>query len=219
MKTLIAIPCLEQTMTLFDQCLDNLKPVGDIRKLRLAGSLVYAARNDIAAEAIKSGADYVLWIDSDMVFDNDLLEKLMKSIEGKDIVAPLFFRRKKPFNPPYYKSIRLNYGGEHEVVEYDDYPENETFEVDACGFGCVLMRTKVLEDVVNANHTCFNPMPCFGEDISFCIRAKRCGYKIYVDPTIEVGHISQYIVTKETFKQYRSLNDGRTDNPNHITES
>lgn len=212
MRILIAIPCLEQTSSIFDQCLDNLDRVGQTKIARLPGSLVYAARNDLAEEAIRQEADYVMWIDSDMVFNHDLLSRLIESIEGKDIVAPLFFRRKKPFNPPIYKSIKLNYGGEHEVEEYDDYPEDSMFEVDAVGFGCVLMRTKVLKDVIEHNHTCFNPMPAFGEDISFCIRAKRAGYKIWVDSSIKIGHLSQTIVTEEFYKNYRSQNNGRNDN-------
>ena len=37
--------------------------------------------------------------------------------------------------------------------------------------------------------TAFTPLPHFGEDLSFCIRARECGYEICCDPTIRIGHV------------------------------
>ena len=32
----------------------------------------------------------------------------------------------------------------------------------------------------------------FGEDLSFCFKARECGYKIWVDDSIWPGHVGSY---------------------------
>ena len=205
MKTMVAIPCMDQTCTLFDQCLDNLTPVGEISITRNPGSLVYVSRNALAEVAVKEGMDFVLWIDSDMVFTPDLMQRLMKRMEeGYDIVAPICFRRRAPFAPVIYKRIQLGIGEEDSIVEgYARYPRDSFFEVAACGFGCVMMRTAVLAKVLEEQKCLFTPFQQYGEDISFCLRARRSGFKIMCDSSIKLGHVSQSIVTEETYLQYR----------------
>ena len=207
MKSMIAIPCMDSTYTLFDKCLDNLIPVGEISKTRNAGSLVYISRNSMSEVAVKENLDYILWIDSDMVFSADLMQRLYQTMteNNLDILAPICFRRRAPFNPVIYKKIRFGMFGDNEVVEYDDYPKNSLFEVDGVGFGCVMMKVSVLKEIEEKEKGWFTPYPGFGEDLSFCIRAKRCGYRIWCDSSIKVGHISQTVVDEDTFEQYRKL--------------
>lgn len=209
MKTMIAIPCMDSTYTIFDKCLDNLIPVGEISKVRNAGSLVYISRNAMSEVAVKENLDYILWIDSDMVFDDDLMQRLYKTMteNNLDILAPICFRRRKPFNPVIYKKIRFGLFGDNEVVEFDDYPENSLFEVDAVGFGCVMMKVQVLKDVMEKENSWFNPYPGFGEDLSFCIRAKKSGYRIWCDSSIKVGHLSLTVVDENTFKEQKRLQE------------
>jgi hypothetical protein len=42
-----------------------------------------------------------------------------------------------------------------------------------------------------------------GEDISFCFKAKECGYEIFGDSTIIVGHIGNYPFSLEDYWHYR----------------
>ena len=86
---------------------------------------------------------------------------------------------------------------------YDNYPKEGIFPVDACGFGCVMVRTSVLKTVIDKYHQAFAPLPGYGEDLSFCIRARACGFDIWVDPKIQVGHKASTIVTNKTFEAYR----------------
>lgn len=205
MKTFIAIPCMDKTDTLFDNCLDNLKPVGQISKNRLPGSLVYIARNELTKAAIEQKADYILWIDSDMVFTSDMLECLMVDIMENDcdIVSSICFWRKAPFNPVIYKKLRKGLTpDENEVEIYKDYPKDSLFEIEGCGFGCVLMKAEVAETMLGACQIPFSPIPGFGEDLAFCLRARQLGYHIYCDSRVKVGHIAQTIVTEETYDAY-----------------
>ena len=207
MKTMIAIPCMDTVQTEFASSLMNLQRVGSIRTVFLPGSLIYAARTNLGRMAIGENCDYVLWIDSDMVFPDTLLIDLMKDMEGRDIVSAICHMRRAPFRPVLWKKLRL---GEtaflNESEGWPDYPRDGIFEVEGCGFGCVMMRTEVLKTVIDKYHELFAPLPGYGEDLSFCIRARGCGYKIHADPAIQVGHKASTIVTDETFQAFAKAN-------------
>lgn len=204
MKTMIAIPCMDQVQTEFAQSLCGMIPVGEIRHAFLACSLIYKARTDLGRMAIKEGADFVLWLDSDVVFPNSLLRDMMEAIEGKDIVTGVYHMRRPPFKPVLWKTLRQGLTvKENEAEDYVDYPREEPFKVEGCGFGCVMMRTSVLKTVLDKYSELFAPLPGYGEDLSFCLRARGCGYDIWCEPRIQIGHKSSIIVSDDTFQAYR----------------
>lgn len=206
MKTMIATPCLGTVQAEFMQSVTNLRPVGDVRYASMESSMIYKSRTDLGLIALAENQDFVLWIDSDMAFGPDLLERLMADMEGRDMVAPLFFMRNPPYEPVMYSKLRKGLTpAENEHEKLKDYPEDKMFTVEGVGFGCVLMRTKVLKDVVDRYHELFAPTPGYGEDLSFCIRARGCGFDIWIDPTIEVGHKGSIIVNKKWSKAYQML--------------
>ena len=204
MKTMIAIPCMDQVQTEFVQSLVALKPVGQIRHAFLASSLVYKSRTDLGLMAIAEKADYVLWLDSDMVFPPELLVDMMDDMEGRDMVSGICHMRRPPYTPVLYEKLRQGFTpAENESNKLIDYPKDGPFMVEGCGFGCVMMKTEVLKSVVDKYHELFAPLPGYGEDLSFCIRARGCGYDIWADPKIQIGHKASTIVTNETFEAYR----------------
>ena len=85
--------------------------------------------------------------------------------------------------------------------DYDGIPE-ELCEVAGCGFGCVLMRTDCLLDIAakEGGGVWFTPILGAGEDCAFCIRARQHGFKIYCDPSIDLGHMAYAPVTKDFYK-------------------
>ena len=199
-KVLIAVPCMEQVSARFAQSLAVIDKTGltDCLVAFQIGSLVYDSRNKLALKAIQSKSDYVLWIDSDMIFERDTLVNLMKDAEeGRDIVAALAFKRVPPFDPVCY---RLDGEG---IKPMYDYPD-EIFEADAVGFGCVLTKTSVLFEMFTEFGSCFEPVRGMGEDITFCKRARDMGKKMYVDPNVKTGHVGQLIVNEAAYKATRS---------------
>jgi len=205
MKTLIAIPCMDQVAAGFCGSLATLAKVGECTVSMLCGSLIYDSRNNLCKQALQIDADYVLFLDSDMVFEPDLLERMMKHMEdGKDIVTGLYFRRGSPFTPVIFKEFIPGEGKDETVVKgYEDYPAGEIFEVAACGGGALMISKKVLVDVALNYHTWFDPIFHAGEDMSFCWRARELGYKIWCDSTIPLGHVGQMIVTEAIYHATR----------------
>ena len=101
MRTLIAVPCMDSVPAHFAQSLVMMDKVGECSLAMQMGSLVYDSRNALAREAINRGADYVLWLDSDMVFAPDLLTRLFATAEATcaDIVTGVYYRRQPPDTP------------------------------------------------------------------------------------------------------------------------
>lgn len=207
MKTLIAIPCMDQVPTLFAQSLSTMRMVGECQIAFQIGSLIYTSRDDLARYAMTEGFDYVLWLDSDMVFPEDFHERMLKTLteNNLDILSGIYYKRKPPYSPVVFDKMQLK-GKIWDYSWLEDVPDS-LFEVGACGFGCVLLKTEVLMSVQLKHGYLFHPMQNGGEDVAFCVRARDCGYKIMCDPTIVCGHVGNVVITDTLYKQYRSLSD------------
>lgn len=66
--------------------------IGKTEPMIVDGSLVYDARDAIAKAAIDNGYDYVLYVDSDMVFSADDLNRLLS--HDTDICSGLYVTRR-----------------------------------------------------------------------------------------------------------------------------
>lgn len=209
MKVFIAVPSLDNVPALFCQSLALLQRAGDTMIGFEVGSLVYNARNNLARQAIKSEADWVLWLDSDMVFNPDFLQRMMKVCTENDIdfLTALCFRRKPPYTPCLFDRLdKVEKGASYTALL--SVPEGR-FQVGGCGFAGVLMSTDVLISVsAKFNGRMFDPMDGFGEDVAFCWRARQCGYDIWCDSDIEMGHVGQFISTRAVFESYQAQREG-----------
>lgn len=207
MKVFIAIPSLDTVPALFCQSLALLQRAGDTVVGFEVGSLVYIARNNLARQAIKAEADYVLWLDSDMVFSPDLLQRMLKVCQENDIdfLTGLAFRRKPPYTPCLFDKLeKIDKGASYTALV--SVPDGR-FKVGGCGFAGVLMSTDVLLSVMaKFDGQMFEPMKGFGEDVAFCWRARQCGYDIWCDSDIELGHVGNCIVTRRFFDAYNEGN-------------
>lgn len=204
MKTLICVPSMDLVPAQFAHSLACLEKVGECAVSFEISSLIYTSRNKLAARAIKAGADYVLWLDSDMVFEPSILAKLLA--HERDIVSGLYFRRVAPFSPVFFDKLEINENGcvNHNAETVPD----GLAEVAGVGFGCVLMRTSVLMDVMTICGDMFAPINGVGEDLSFCWRARSLGYRIFLDPSIKCGHVGHHVITEEFFNSFKGVNHG-----------
>lgn len=196
-KILIAVPCMDMVHATFAQSLASLNKVGQCAVAFNACSLIYDSRNKLAAKAMKDEFDYVLWLDSDMVFSPDILEKLVA--DDKDIVSGLYFRRSHPYSPVIFKDSELK-DGRLVWSDYTDYPKEELFKVAGAGFGCVLMKTDVIFDMAGKFGDWFTPLYSSGEDLAFCYRARELGYEIWCDSRIKCGHMSHQMITEDFYE-------------------
>ena len=204
MKTLIAIPAMDTVPTQFCSALSMLNKLGDCVVSFNVGSLVYTSRNKLAQTAIQMDTDYIFWLDSDMVFNPDILERMMNTMQEKklDILSGLYFRRVPPYTAVLFDKLEI-VDGKCEFTNFDEVPQ-EMFKAGGVGFGCVLMKTDVAFDVYSEYLDMFSPIASVGEDLSFCWRARQCGYDIWVDPSVKLGHVGHCVVTEDFAMAYQT---------------
>ena len=196
-KVLVGVPCMETLPVEFVQSITKLRGDFDLHFEPL--SLVYVAREAIVDRAIRGKYDYVLFIDSDMIFTGSLLNDLLRA--KKDINTGLAFMRKPPFSPCVYTSVKLGETPDEKQIEFlSDFDTPR--EVEGCGLACCLIRTEVFRKIREKDRLCFWPFFGYGEDLSFCLRARKAGFKINVDPRIRVGHIGKDIILEDQFRRW-----------------
>lgn len=203
MKILIAIPCMDQVPVPFCHSLAQLEKVGECALTMKSGALVYSSREQMAITAIQQECDYVMWFDSDMQFPPDTLKRLLKTMQEKDldILSGLYFRRIPPYTPVLFDKLEIN-GEECDWTEFEKIPD-DIFEAGAVGFGCVLMKTDVFFDIQAKFGQMFTPIGRNGEDVSFCWRARQCGYKVWCDPSLVCGHVGYSVVDDKFFRAFQ----------------
>ena len=206
MKVLIAVPCMDSVPSQFAQALATLGKVDKTVVAFQIGSLIYNSRNDLAAIAIQQEADFIFWLDSDMVFGSDTLVRMLELYNkgAGDILTGLYFRRVGPFSPVLFKELWIDEEKNAHFSEFDEIPD-EPFEVAGCGFGCVLMPTEIAIDLLAKYGNLFNPIEGTGEDLAFCWRARESGYKIVCDPSVRLGHVGHHVITREFWENYKKI--------------
>lgn len=197
-KILVAIPCQEMINVQFVSCLFGLQKPPGSKIVFTQSSILPQSRDTLANTAITGGYTHILFIDSDMTFPNTALHTLFK--HDVDIVTGLCFARKGDHNPCIYKDINYTNptkGGNNENITIEDNIDRDFFEIKACGMAFCLIKVSALLDIRNkSDGDLFRYLYSFGEDLSFCIRALKAGYKIYCDTTIPIGHVGEYTYTK-----------------------
>lgn len=157
------------------------------------------ARNKLVWEAVNTKATHLMFIDSDMSFPIDGVDRLIE--RGENIIGGLYFKRVVPIHP-IIKIVRDNKITDMKFKEIPSF--EKPFEVDAIGTGFLLINMDVFKKMEppffsHASPKEFGmeeiPFPNneIGEDVAFCLRAKKAGFKIWCDPTIKLGHIGERI--------------------------
>lgn len=183
MRIMIAMPTDRYIETECFQSIFNMDKCGhEVDLITVCKYSVDEARNMLSKHAIENGYDYILWVDADVIVPKDTIEKFIKS--GKEIIAGLYSYKVLTRNEVVcLKKVGDRYGN----YKADKICElKEILEVDAFGFGCVFMSVDVLKHLTEPYFVFKNDL---GEDIYFCEKAKKAGYKLYADPTVLCGHI------------------------------
>ncbi len=165
------------------------KPVGTVTTFA-HGSSPARNRNIMIEQAIQHECTHIFFLDDDCITRPDILHKLLA--HDKDMVSGLYLMRNYPHLPIMFdhafKDGRCRYTflnpgrkGLHEVI--------------AAGLGACLIKMDVFKNMekpyirlgeLEKDHWC--------DDISFFLRAREAGHKLYIDLDCPVGHILSAII-------------------------
>lgn len=167
---------------------------GDHGVYTIHGTLIFDQREKLAQEALKDGADYILWIDADMRFPKNTIERLIR--HDKPIVGVNATTRSIPVKATA-KNLHIDFEKEeNHWLQVSSKNKTGLEQVTSIGCGVMLVKREVFEKT---------PRPWFwfevipgdkllGEDVYFCVKAHDAGFDTWIDHDLsnEIGHVGSY---------------------------
>ncbi len=149
----------------------------------------FRARNMIVEGAQQHNCDRILMLDDDMIIDwqdkgkesFDFLRKLIA--HDKHICGVLYYQRGGECEPVLMKAI--NDGNAYRML-HDDEVTHSLQQVDVAGGGCLLIQTRIFDRIP---FPYFAPEHKWGTDIQLCEQARKKGFEVWADTSIELGHL------------------------------
>lgn len=178
---------------------------------------IVGARNVVAAKLINSDCDWLLWVDTDMGFEANALDRLLQvaDAEKRPVVGGLCFAARQ------YATDGMNgYWARPQPTLYDwqespagvngsgfminpMYPVNALMQVAATGCAFILIHRTVFEKIAEKmGPTWYDRTPApngelLGEDISFCVRAALVSVPICVYTGVRTSHYKGWWVQEK----------------------
>ena len=176
----------------FSECLANLQKPDGLTVVKFeVGIDVAVNRRNVVRFALEKEADWVWFVDDDMLFAPDHLMKLLAW--NQPVVASLYLNRKPPYYPVAYNRRFIQENGDPawNPIDLDGAPHEGLADVVAAGTGGLLVRSEVFRAL---EYDSWFKRAGAGEDMSFCARAVEAGFPMFVDLGARMGHISNYSV-------------------------
>lgn len=192
-------------------------------------SLITRGRNHIVAEFLATGFDHLFFLDADIGFNAmDVLKLLSKN---EDVIVGACPVKRNPLTPDYVVNfdsdkVNRNENGLFEVKNggtgfmmikrcvFDKmkvaYPELH-YETDFDRGLVKINDEETLKRLKEGLYSFFDTMhnkedknDYLSEDYTFCLRWKKIGGKIWLDPSIKLDHVGGYVFRGDVSKIFRS---------------
>ena len=152
------------------------------------GSAQIMARNELVK---KMQGNWLLQIDSDHVFDPDLVLRMLTLFESQNlpVLMGLYHFKEPPHNPVIYQYAPD--GNYKAVLDWGQRDQVKLMPVGAAGAGCLMVRRNVF-DLIKKEHNAdpFSPCPPFEyDDFNFFERCRLLKIPVYCAPQIECLHL------------------------------
>lgn len=184
-----------------DGSIEALSKIKDINLIEAHQNLGYAGGNNLAiTKALRNDADAVLILNNDTLVDKTLLINLVSALKFGDIISPkIYFAAGFEFHRSRYKRSQRgkiiwyagakidweNIVGKHIGVDEVDHGQfSKRKEIDFATGACMLVKRKVFEKIGFLDEKYF----LYLEDMDFCVRAKKAGFKIIFEPKAILWH-------------------------------
>ena len=192
-------------------------PFGKMGKECGSGGLI-AGRNAITKAFLdESEAEWLFFIDSDMGFAADTVDRLVACADRykRPVVGALCFAMKTDGRSSFYGIRYRATPTAYEFRETDDavgfvpmfdYPRDQAVPVAATGAACVLIHRTVAE-AIRAKYgdvwwdaiTHPKGPTVFSEDLSFCVRVAGCDFPMFVHTGVKTTHDKGFGFLDEEF--------------------
>lgn len=166
------------------------------------------ARNAACELALQHDFTHVFMFDSDVIAPPDTILRLLQ--HDLDIVSGMYCRR----SPPHGVAVAIKDG--QWVHRLPGPGQSPLIEVDLVGAGCLLLSRRFLEKIPpqrpgkrwfdwrnDLAGTLPPELPCMSEDFTLMHHARRHGYKVILDTSIQCVHVG---LSQVTFGKMEPMN-------------
>ena len=167
---------------------------------------IVQARNDTVVQFLRSDSDWLFWIDTDMGFAPDTVDRLLAAADPDErpIVGGLCFMNRElgpdglggmliqPV-PTIFDWWKDEVGGGFEARR--DYERDQMIQVAGTGSACILIHRNAFTTIAaQYGNSWYSPVQStidgmwLSEDLSLCMRAAACDIPVYVHTGIKTSH-------------------------------
>lgn len=155
-------------------------------------------RNYCVVQAQRNKSDYLLFVDDDMTFPVDTLDRLLA--HDKDVIGVNSYSRCLPLSSTVgLMDAKGEYMHPSKHTEWEMRIPDGLFKAYFVGAGVMLINMNVFGKIKKPYFTFTydnNGQVIHGEDGNFCNNVKKAGMDVWCDSSIEIGHIGEYIYSK-----------------------
>lgn len=193
---------------------------GGFIAMRYGSGGLIDARNKVAAQFLESDAEWLFWVDTDMGFAPDTVDRLLVNAHPvqRPIVGALCFAQRETeadgFGGYHTKPVPTTYqwaqleDGRFGFTPWWDYPRDEVISVAGTGSACLVIHRSVFETIRDADGPVWydrmeNPSTGqkISEDLSFCARAAKHGFGTCVDTSVKTTHLKNLWLGEDTYPE------------------
>jgi hypothetical protein len=182
--------------------------------IRVQGNQIGRQRQilfDLWADTEKT--DWLLWVDSDIIIDQEILKKLFDVANKKThpVVAGVYFvsiENEKSLMQPV-PCIFYEGKDEFDLVPVLPFIKNQTIKIDFAGMGLVLMHKSIIPKLrqISPNYSLFAEQQNLkhkhiGEDVVFFKNLKKAGVPVYANTGALVQHFKRFSLDENYFNVY-----------------
>lgn len=154
-------------------------------------NLRFAGGNNVGIDyALDKGADYILLLNNDTTVAENFLDELVDTLTRSSnigVVGPKMYYHSGP-NHIWYAGGKIEWWkgwiSHIGVREIDNGQYDQKQETDFVSGCCILVKREVIEKIGKLDTAYY----IYGEDVDWCIRASRAGFKIIYQPDAKIWH-------------------------------
>jgi hypothetical protein len=160
-------------------------------------TVLLTQRERLATEALNLGAEYMLWLDSDIVFPATTVTRLLA--HNEDVVAANYVRRRTPIKGVAYKKI----WDWQNPLSFDI--QDSLVTVEGVGMGCMLIKTEIFNEIPKPwfeFEWCPDSNDFLGEDMILCRKIAATGRSVKIDTILsqELRHLGTWAYGPDLLK-------------------
>ncbi|MEX2007825.1 MAG: glycosyltransferase family 2 protein [Candidatus Levyibacteriota bacterium] len=185
-----------------DKTLQQIKKYNFVKLIKNKKNLGFSAGNNVGIKyAFKKGADVIFLLNPDTVLPKNFLKNFQEGTElllnsnAVGIIGPKIYDEKGKLwsaggtiDERRYSAKLTGYGS----VDVGQY--NANIDLDYVSGTAIFIKKEVFEKIGLLKEDYF----LYYEDVDFCFRAKKAGFKLAIDPNITITHNASSSVGKNS---------------------